>query len=140
MYRGLLVNHEKVVKFLNFICGGKIKLWGKFSGICQVNPNTKEQISPRGPPASKESCPNINSKSWRKCLTKFWTWLCGYLQLLPLQCSLSLFILRCVQRFQVLGSFHDADSNSTRFDLRCIISYETKVNTFLLHCAKSVHT
>ena len=25
-----------MVKILNFICGGKIKLWGKFSGICQV--------------------------------------------------------------------------------------------------------
>ena len=38
MYRDLLVNHEKVVKFLNFIYDGKIKLWVKFSGICQVNP------------------------------------------------------------------------------------------------------
>ena len=38
MYRGLLINYEKVVKFLNFICSGKIKLWEKFSGICQVNP------------------------------------------------------------------------------------------------------
>ena len=39
MYRGLLVNHEKVVKFLNFICGSKIKLWEKFSDIFQVNPD-----------------------------------------------------------------------------------------------------
>ena len=27
-----------MVKFINFICGDKIKLWEKFSGICQVNP------------------------------------------------------------------------------------------------------
>ena len=38
MHCGLLVNHEKMVKLINFICGGKIKLWKKFSGICQVNP------------------------------------------------------------------------------------------------------
>ena len=38
MYCSLLVNHEKVVKFLNFIYSSKIKLWEKFSGICQVNP------------------------------------------------------------------------------------------------------
>ena len=38
MHRDLLVNYEKVVKFLNFICDSKIKLRGKFSGICQVNP------------------------------------------------------------------------------------------------------
>ena len=37
MYRDLLVNHEKMVKFLNFICGDKIKLREKLSGICQVN-------------------------------------------------------------------------------------------------------
>ena len=36
--RDLLVNHEKIVKFLNFICAIKIKLWRKFSSICQVNP------------------------------------------------------------------------------------------------------
>ena len=36
MHRDLLVNYEKVVKFLNFICGVKIKLQRKFSGICQV--------------------------------------------------------------------------------------------------------
>ena len=41
MHRDLLVNYEKVVKFLNFICGVKIKLWRKFSGICQVNPFKK---------------------------------------------------------------------------------------------------
>ena len=38
MHRGLLVNHEKVIKFLNFIWSVKIKLQIKFSGICQVNP------------------------------------------------------------------------------------------------------
>ena len=27
-----------MVKFLNFICSGKIKLREKFSGLCQVNP------------------------------------------------------------------------------------------------------
>ena len=37
MHRGLLVNHEKVLKFINFICGVKIKLGKKFSGIYQIN-------------------------------------------------------------------------------------------------------
>ena len=38
MYRGLLVNHTIIVKFLNFICGVKIILREKFSDICQINP------------------------------------------------------------------------------------------------------
>ena len=46
MYRGLLVNHEKVIKFLNFIFSGKIKLREKFSGICQVNPNLRPVLRP----------------------------------------------------------------------------------------------
>ena len=46
MHRGLLVNYKKVVKFMKFICGVKIKLRRKFSGICQVNPQNKTRLWP----------------------------------------------------------------------------------------------
>ena len=72
MYRGLLVNHvnhEKVVKFLNFICSGKIKSRRKFSGICQVNPIKMSHFLCSFFFLTKDPKQKLNLSCWPKIIT-----------------------------------------------------------------------